>query len=131
MLATPNPDNQPAQPMKKKPIASLSLLSLLLSGLLLGGCTQEQQNKIGRDIQNWTGTDGVLEIYAGDKLVRRFLKVDKLSTALGTDDGKPRDYRFGYGYLDENLNMQVDPGEKRVYFEFSSYSNIVFFENPH
>ena len=58
--------------MKKKPIASLSLLSLLLSGLLLGGCTQEQQNKIGRGIQNWTGTDGVLEIYAGDKLVRRF-----------------------------------------------------------
>jgi hypothetical protein len=73
----------------------------------------------------------VLEIYAGDKLVRRFLKVDKLSTALGTDDGKPRDYRYGYGYLDENLNMQVDPGEKKVYFEFSNYSNIVFFENPH
>ena len=96
--------------MKLKPIASLSLLYLLLSGLLLSGCTQEQQNKIGRDIQNWTGTDGVLEIYAGDKLVRRFLKVDKLSTALGTDDGKPRDYRYGYGYLDENLNMQVDPG---------------------
>ena len=117
--------------MKIKPIASLSLLSLLLSGLLLGGCTQEQQNKIGRDIQNWTGTDGVLEIYAGDKLVRRFLKVDKLSTALGTDDGKPRDYRYGYGYLDENLNMQVDPGEKKVYFEFSNYSSIVFFENPH
>ncbi|MEO0002517.1 MAG: hypothetical protein RLZZ22_209, partial [Pseudomonadota bacterium] len=50
---------------------------------LLAGCTQEQQNKLGRGIQNWTGTDGVLEIYAGDKLVRRFLKVDKMSTALG------------------------------------------------
>jgi len=97
---------------------------------LVLGCTQEQQNKLGRDIQNWTGTDGVLEIYAGDKLVRRFLKVDKISTAMGTDDGKARDYRFGYGYLDENLNMQVDPGEKKVYFEFSSYSTIVFFENP-
>jgi hypothetical protein len=50
---------------------------------------------------------------------------------LGTDDGKPRAYRYGYGVLDENLNMQVDPGEKKVYFEFSDYSNIVFFENPH
>ena len=117
--------------MKKIQISSLSLLTVLLSGVLLSGCTQEQQNKIGRDIQNWTGTDGVLEIYAGDKLVRRFLKVDKLSTALGTDDGKPRDYRYGYGHLDQNLNMQVDPGEKKVYFEFSNYSNIVFFENPH
>jgi len=116
--------------MKKIQISSLSLLTVLLSGVLLSGCTQEQQNKIGRDIQNWTGTDGVLEIYAGDKLVRRFLKVDKLSTALGTEDGKPRDYRYGYGHLDQNLNMQVDPGEKKVYFEFSNYSNAVFFENP-
>ena len=98
---------------------------------LLASCTQEQQNKISRDIQNWTGTNGVLEIYAGDKVVRRFLKIDKLSTALGTDDNKPRPYRFGYGVLDENLNMIVDPGEKKVYFEISDYaSNYVFFESP-
>ena len=105
--------------------------TLALPALLLLGCTQEQQNKISRDIQNWTGTNGVLEVYAGDKVVRRFLKVDKLSTALGTDDGKPRNYRYGYGVLDENLNMQVDPTEKKVYFEFSDYATIVFFENPH
>ena len=114
------------------PALSRNRLAIVLMGvLLLTACTQEQQNKIGRGIQNWTGTDGVLEIYAGDKLVRRFLKVDKLSTALGTDDGKARDYRYGYGVLDENLNMQADPNEKRVYFEISSFSNIVFFENPH
>ncbi len=101
------------------------------SVLLLASCTQEQQNKISRDIQNWTGTNGVLEIYAGDKVVRRFLKIDKLSTALGTDDNKPRPYRFGYGVLDENLNMIADPGEKKVYFEISDYaSNYVFFESP-
>ncbi len=98
---------------------------------LLVSCTQEQQNKINRDIQNWAGTNGVLEVYAGDKLVRRFIKIDKLSTAMGTDDNKPRPYRFGYGVLDENLNMQADPGEKKVYFEISDYaSNYVFFENP-
>jgi opacity protein-like surface antigen len=97
----------------------------------LASCTQEQQNKIQRDIQNWTGTNGVLEIYAGDKVVRRFLKIDKLSTAMGTDDNKPRPYRFGYGVLDENLNMIADPTEKRVYFEISDYaSNYVFFESP-
>ena len=107
---------------------------VIFSGLcavwLLAGCTQEQQNKISRDIQNWTGTNGVMEVYAGDKLVRRFLKVDKVSTALGTDDKLSRAYRYGYGVLDENLNMQVDPGEKKVYFEVSDYSNTVFFENP-
>jgi hypothetical protein len=98
---------------------------------VLTACTQEQQNKISRDIQNWTGTNGVLEIYGGDKVVRRFLKIDKLSTAMGTDDNKPRPYRFGYGVLDENFNMQVDAGEKKVYFEISDYaSNYVFFENP-
>lgn len=99
--------------------------------LLTAGCTQEQQNQIRRDVQNWTGTNGVLEVYAGDKVVRRFLKIDKMSTAYGTDDHSPRPYRYGYGVLDENLNFQVDPGEKRVYFEISDYgSNYLFFENP-
>lgn len=99
--------------------------------LLLASCTQEQQNKLSRDIQNWTGTNGVLEVYAGDKVVRRFLKIDKLSTALGTQDNQPRNYRYGWGVLDENLNFQVDAGEKRVYFEVSGFSDYVFFENPH
>lgn len=110
----------------------LRCAALLLGvSLALASCTQEQQNKIQRDIQNWTGTNGVLEIYAGDKIVRRFVKIDKLSTAMGTDDNRPRPYRFGYGVLDENLNMIADPGEKRVYFEISDYgSNYVFFENP-
>ena len=107
------------------------LAMALMGALLLSACTQEQQNKLGRGIQNWTGTDGVLEVYAGDKVVRRFLKVDKLSTAMGTDDGRPRSYRFGYGVLDENLNFVADPTEKKVYFEISDYgSNYLFFENP-
>lgn len=106
-------------------------LTLAAIGLaLLAACTQEQQNKLGREIQNWTGTDGVLEVYAGDKLVRCFLKIDKISTALGTDDGKPRAYRYGYGVLDENLNFVADAGEKRVYFEISDYTNALFFQNP-
>ena len=96
----------------------------------VSACTQEQQNIIKRDIQNWTGTDGVLEVYAGPQLVRRFLKIDKLSTALGTTDHSPRQYRYGYGVLDTNLNMAVDPDEKRVYFEVSENATYVFFENP-
>ena len=94
-----------------------ALLIAATAALTLGACTQERQNQIKRDIQNWTGTDGVLEVYAGEKLVKRFVKIDKLSTALGTDDNKPRNYRFGYGVLDENLNGVVDAGEKRVYFD--------------
>ncbi len=98
---------------------------------LATGCTQESQNKIGRAIQNWTGTNGVLEIYAGQKLVRRFIEIDKVSTAYGTDEKVPRPYRFGYGVLDENFNFKKDPGEKELYFEFSDYStNYIFFENP-
>jgi hypothetical protein len=97
---------------------------------LLAACTQEQQNKISRGIQNWTGTNGVMEVYAGEKLVRRFIQVDKVSTALGTDDKAPRAYRYGYGVLDENFNFEADPGEKKVYFEVSDYSNSVFFESP-
>jgi hypothetical protein len=105
---------------------------LVATLLLLAACTKEQQNKLGRNIQNWTGTNGVLEIYAGDKVVRRFLAIDKLSTATATDDpGQARAYRYGYGVLDENLNFVADPGERRVYFEVGEHVNYVFFENPH
>ena len=99
--------------------------------LLLTSCTQEVQNQVGRAVQNWTGTNGILDIYAGELLVKRFIKIDKLSTALGTGDASARAYRYGYGYLDANQNMVVDTGEKKVYFEFSDYStSYVFYENP-
>jgi len=98
---------------------------------LLAACTQEQQNQLSRSVQNWTGTDGVLEFYAGDKLVRRFIQIDKVSTALGTGSKEPRSYRYGYGVLDENFNMMVDNGEKKVYFEISDFgASYIFFENP-
>lgn len=106
------------------------LLPLALLATLVG-CTQETQNQISRSIQNWTGTNGVLEVYAGDKLVRRFIQIDKLSTAYGTDDGRARSYRFGYGVMDENLNLEKDGDEKKVYFEISDYGTpYVFFESP-
>ena len=105
-------------------------LASALAVALAAGCTQESQNQLKRGIQNWTGTNGVLEVYAGDKVVERFLAIDKLSTALGTSDSAARAYRYGYGVLDENLNGIVDPGEKRVYFEIGDFSHYVFFESP-
>jgi hypothetical protein len=110
-----------------KRIAGLSLLVLLLT---MAGCTQEQQNQMSRGIQNWTGTNGVMDVYAGEKLVMRFIKVDKMTTGMGRDDNQQRAYRYSYGYLDKNFNYKVDPGEKKLYFEVSDYSNYVFYENP-
>jgi hypothetical protein len=105
-------------------------LLIVLLALCFFGCTQEAQNQLGRSIQNWTGTNGVLEVYSGDKLVRRFIKIDKLSTAYGTSDSQPRGYRFGYGVADENLDGLPGPNEKKVYFEVSEFSTYVFFEQP-
>jgi hypothetical protein len=110
---------------------ALRVLLLFVWGLVAVSCTQEVQNQVGRAVQNWTGTDGVLDIYAGEVLVKRFIKIDKLSTALGTGSTEARSYRYGYGYLDVNKNMMVDGGEKKVYFEFSDYStSYVFYEHP-
>jgi len=109
----------------------MKLKILLASTMLLvfTGCTQETQNSLSRSLQNWTGTNGVLDIYAGDKLVHKFIKIDKLSTAKGTVDGDARPYRYGYGIDDLNLNGKKDAGEKKVYFEFSDYStSYVFYE---
>jgi hypothetical protein len=117
--------------MEPTAMKSSFALFVVAASVLLSACTQEQQNKISRSVQNWTGTNGVLEFYAGDKLVRRFIHIDKISTAMGTEDNRPRSYRYGYGVLDENLNMVADPGEKKVYFEISDFgSNYIFFENP-
>lgn len=111
--------------MRRWTIAAAALL------LTSTACTQESQNQLGRSIQNWTGTNGVIDIYAGEKLVMRFIRIDKLSTATGTADGMPRPYRFGYGFLDENQNYQIDPGERKLYFEVSDFAtSYVFYESP-
>ncbi|QOP44026.1 hypothetical protein FJR45_08750 [Sulfurimonas sediminis] len=114
--------------MKKNKII---ILLFAVTMFFLNGCTQEAQNKIGRSIQNWTGTNGVLDIYMGGQLVQRFIKIDKLTTATSTDGNTPRNYRYGYGYIDTNRNLVVDKGEKKVYFEISNFSTpYVFYENP-
>lgn len=108
------------------------LAPALVTVALLSACTQESQNKIGRAVQNWTGTNGVLEVYAGEKLVKRFMDIDKISTAAATNGGADRPYRFGYGIMDTNLNGTKDADEKKkVYFEFSDYStSYVFYADP-
>ena len=107
------------------------LIFSILFSILFTACTQETQNKLGRSIQNWTGTNGVLDIYMGEKLVQRFIKIDKLSTAEATQGTSIRTYRYGYGYIDSNFNLKVDAGEKKVYFEISDYATpYVFYDNP-
>lgn len=109
----------------------MKLKTLVISAMILFfvGCTQETQNSLSRSLQNWTGTNGVLDVYAGEKLVHRFIQIDKLSTAKGTADGNSRPYRYGYGIDDLNLNGKKDAGEKKVYFEFSDYStSYIFYE---
>ena len=114
-------------------MGSRTMLAIALLAALALGCTQESQNRLGRAIQNWTGDNGVLDMYAGEKLVMRFIKIDKLTTSLGTAHGNdlPRPYRYGYGILDENQNLTADRGEKKLYFEISDFgTNYIFYENP-
>jgi len=109
----------------------LILLAIVAFSLFFTACTQETQNKIGRSIQNWTGSNGVLDIYMGGKLVKRFINIDKLTTATSTDGSSSRNYRYGYGYLDLNQNFIADAGEKKLYFEVSNFSTpYIFYENP-
>ena len=105
------------------------IILLLAITMFMTSCTQETQNSLSRSLQNWTGTNGVLDIYAGDKLVHKFIKIDKLSTAKGTNDNSNRPYRYGYGVDDVNFNGKQDKGESKVYFEFSDYStSYIFYE---
>lgn len=100
----------------------------------MSGCTQEFQNKISRSVQNWTGTNGVLDVISDGKVMYRFINIDKLTTGTATGGGPGADsraYRYGYGVMDKNFNMIADDDEKKVYFEVSDYAtNYVFYENP-
>lgn len=107
----------------------LVVVAICLAGL--GSCTQEQQNNISRSIQNWTGTNGVLDVLSGGSVTHRFIQIDKISTARATGESGSRPYRFGYGILDLNKNYKQDAGEIQTYFEISDYgTNYIFYENP-
>lgn len=105
---------------------------LVLLSLPLATCTQETQNKISRSIQNWTGTNGVVDVVSDGKVLYRWIHVDKLSTAESTGGGpkEARTYRFGYGVMDLNQNFIADENEKKVYFEVGDFSTYVFYESP-
>lgn len=107
----------------------ISLAAIAFSTL---SCTQETQNKLSRSIQNWTGTNGVVDVLAGDgKVAYRWIQVDKLSTAEATADrSTARAYRFGYGVFDFNQNFIADESEKKVYFEVGDFNHYVFYESP-
>ncbi len=121
---------------KKKSSIFVGLIIFGLVVLIGGGgylyfklFSQETQNRLSRTLQNWTGVNGTLDIYAGGKVVQRFIKIDKMTTGKGTDDGGIRPYRYGFGVWDKNLNGQKDPDEPTVYFEISDYSTqYVFYQ---
>lgn len=116
--------------MKKWLLASSTCLALTTA--VMEGCTQETQNSLSRSIQNWTGTNGVLDVLSDGKIMYRFIKIDKLTTAAATNDPTAyRPYRFGYGVLDKNLDFVQNDDEKKTYFEISDYStSYIFYENP-
>ena len=110
----------------------LRFIAVLLLTILAASCTQEVRNKISRSIQNWTGTNGVLDVLSEGKVMYRFVNIDKMTTATATGGHEARAYRYGYGAFDKNFNYKQDPDEKVVYFEISDYAtNYIFYENPY
>jgi len=92
----------------------------------------ERMNIIGRTVETTFGfKNGVVEFYSCGKLVKRFLKVEKLTTAKGTYEKSTRPYRFGYGYIDLNLDGILNKNEKKlgkVYFEIPSYRDYIYYD---
>ena len=92
----------------------------------------ERINLIGRTIETTFGFDnGVVKVYSCGKLVAQFLKVEKLTTAKGTYEKSTRPYRFGYGYIDINLNGMLEKEEKKLgksYFEIPVYTDYIYYD---
>ncbi len=120
--------------MKKYILILLALFSLVIVLFFIYRMffSPERINIIGRTIETTFGfKNGVVEFYSCGKLVKRFLKVEKLTTAKGTYEKQTRPYRFGYGYIDENLNGVLDKKEKekgKSYFEIPSYGDYIYYD---
>ena len=91
-------------------------------------CTMEQQNKLSRGIQNWTGTNGVLDIYAGDKLIMRFIKIDKMTTGTGTSDNGPRaPIATGMGTLTKTSTTKSTPEKRKFISKSATIRPTIYF----
>ena len=119
----------------KKAVIALIVLTLIAIGLfwiyrLI--FAPERINIIGRTIETTFGFDnGIVEFYSCGKLIKRFLKVEKLTTARGTYKKETRPYRFGYGYMDKNLDGVLNKDEKKlgkVYFEIPSSRDYIYYD---
>ena len=101
----------------------------LIAVAALTGCTQETQTNLSVRCGTGPETTAFWKC-TGDKLVRKFIDIDKISTASATRLRRAA-VPLRLWCFDGNLNGIKDPGEKRVYFEFSDYStSYVFYEAP-
>jgi hypothetical protein len=120
--------------MNKMKNYGIGLLIITILGAVIFKLTftEERQNKISRSITSAFGTkEGCVELRSGGKLTFRFFHVEKLSTAYGTDDDKPRNYRYGYGIRDLNLDNVLSESEKlegKKYFEVPDFSDHVYYD---
>lgn len=117
--------------MKKSIIIILGILAILGTYLLVHFFSEENQNKLNRSISNTFGhAKGCVKVFVGQPHpVQQWLNVEKLSTAYGTSENNSRSYRYGSGFIDENLNNKVDPEEQKIgkqYFEISEFSQYVY-----
>jgi len=120
--------------MKKAIIALILLIVLGMSLFWIYRMlfSPERLNIIGRTIETTIGFEnGVVEFYSGGVLVKKFLKVEKLTTATGTYQKQVRPYRFGYGYIDLNLDGILNKNEKemgKAYFEIPSPRDYIYYD---
>lgn len=93
--------------------------------------SEESQNKALRYFQSSVGyTYGKVDILAGQpKPVMSWLRVEKLTSAEATQGDGSRNYRYGFGYFDTNMNGGLDADEKergKEYFEIGNYTMHVY-----
>lgn len=115
-------------------ILAITIIAILIIRYFF---TPEQQNLTLRTLDKITGfKNGQIEVRSlSGSITYRIFQVDKFTTTL-KDGTTLRPYRFGYGYIDLNLNDVLDDEEKvlgRSYFEIPNTSDYVFFERkyPH
>lgn len=111
----------------------IGVIAILTISVILGikFFSEESQNKTMRYFQSSVGYKyGTVLILAGhQKPVMQWLRVEKLTSAEASQGSSGRNYRYGFGYFDENMNNSLDASEEangKEYFEVGPYNMYIF-----
>jgi multidrug efflux pump subunit AcrB len=120
--------------MRKEIYIGITVVIIMLAIFLgIKFFSEEEQNIFMRKITTTIGyKEGEVRVFAGQQHPVFVVKnVEKLTTAFSSTGKEDRPYRFGFGYIDEDLDGKISEKEKKKgkkYFEIGPFTQYIYLD---